>query len=197
MLYAFKINIMKAKYYPLIIVIIIFNYSFSQQNTYLKKNANAIPVNYSDIKQISINSEKERTILYSFGIWCAPCKEHLKNALSLAEYYNIDLYILLIEKEDDPIIKKTIDYLKNVEPTIKILILKDDYGKKRSVKYKRFLKEITPDEFDHLYGMSKYIVFNNDAEIIMVTTWKDNVGNDWKDDSNMLKHKVIPLLKEK
>ncbi len=43
--------------------------------------------------------------------------------------------------------------------------------------------------------MSKYIVYNNDGKVIMVTTWKDREGDDWRDDSSTINKRVIPLLK--
>ena len=49
--------------------------------------------------------------------------------------------------------------------------------------------------------MSKYLVFNKTGEIEMITTWKDNRKNNWKYnwkyDSNMIKNKIIPLIKLK
>jgi hypothetical protein len=45
--------------------------------------------------------------------------------------------------------------------------------------------------------MSKYLVFNKTGEIEMITTWKDNRKYNWKDDSNMIKNKIIPLIKLK
>ena len=95
------------------------------------------------------------------------------------------------------LIQKTIDYLVNIDPEIRILLIKDKYGKKRNRKYTKFLDEVTPEKFKNINGMSKYLVFNKTGEIEMITTWKDNRKNNWKDDSNMIKNKIIPLLKLK
>lgn len=182
-----------------VLLLFFFSYSFSQKKEfqYLEKGTSGIiKVNVEDVRILSVETDKKNTILYSFGIWCAPCREHLKNALNITKEYSVNLYILLIEAENDPIVKKTVDYLIGFAPNVNILILKDEYGNRRNRKYKRFLKEITPDEFENLNGMSKYIVLDKQGEIIMITTWKDNVGNDWKDDSKMLREKVLPLLKK-
>lgn len=56
------------------------------------------------------------------------------------------------------------------------------------------MKEVTPEKFENINGMSKYIIFNKMGEVVMVTTWKDNINNDWKDDSNMIKEKIIPII---
>lgn len=173
--------------------------TFSQENCILIKNSlnNINIVDSDDLRCIAKQSKNENTIIYTFGIWCSPCRLHLKNAIALKDKYDINLLILLIEPETDKIIQKTLDYLHNIDPKIKIVLLKDKYGKKRNKKYKRFLKEITPENFENLNGMSKYLVFDKKGEVIMITTWKDNRKYNWKDDSNMIKDKIIPLLKYK
>lgn len=152
-------------------------------------------VNKNDIICLSKNTLKNHTLIYTFGIWCAPCRLHLPNALKLSKNYNIELYVLLIDKESDKTIVNSINYLKNIDPEIKIIILKDDYGNKKNIKYKRFLNEITPNKFENINDMSKYIIIDKNGNIIMITNWKDNKENNWKDDSLMIKNKIIPLLK--
>lgn len=172
---------------------------FSQNNCNLKLNEiGSIPiVTSNDLKCIAKESINKNTIIYTFGIWCLPCKLHLQNAINLKKKYDVNVVILLIEKEKDRVITSTIDYLKNVDRDINIVLLNDFYGKRRSKKYRKFLKEITPERFENLDGMSKYIVLNKAGEIIMVTTWKDNRKYDWEDDSKMIEEKIIPLIKEK
>ena len=136
-------------------------------------------------------SKNKNTIVYTFGIWCSPCRLHLKNAIDLRKKYDVNLLVLLIETETDVLIQKTIDYLVNIDPEIRILLIKDKYGKKRNRKYTKFLDEVTPEKFKNINGMSKYLVFNKTGEIEMITTWKDNRKNNWKDDSNMIKNKIF------
>jgi thiol-disulfide isomerase/thioredoxin len=179
--------------------ILFINNSFSQDNCSLLRNKldNIKIVDVNDLQCISRQSKNENTIVYTFGIWCAPCRLHLKNAINLKYQYDVNLLILLIEPETDRIIQSTIDYIHKIDSKIEIVLLKDKYGKKRGKKYKNFLKEITPKKFENLNGMSKYLVFNKKGEIEMITTWKDNRNNDWKDDSNMIKDKIVPLLRHK
>jgi len=120
----------------------------------------------------------------------------LPNAIKLSKEYKMNFYVLLIEKEENEIVKSTINYLKKIKPDIKILILKDDYGKRRNKKYKEFLSEITPSKFENINGMSKYIIIDKKGEVIMVTNWKDNRDNDWKDDTKMIEKTIIPILKK-
>ena len=157
------------------------------------KDASA--VNKDDVICLSKNSNKEKSLFYTFGIWCSPCRAHLPNAIKLAKDYNLDFYVLLIEKENSEKTKNAIDYLKNIEKTIKVLILKDiTYGTKAGSKYKKFLKEITPANFENIDDMSKYILVNKQGKIVMVTNWKDNRENNWKDDSEMIKKRILPVL---
>lgn len=182
------------------LLFILFTYNtFSQENCSILKNKldNINIVDADDLRCLSKQSKNKNTIVYTFGIWCSPCRLHLKNAINLKYKYDVNLLVLLVESETDRIVQNTIDYIHKIDPKIKIVLLKDEYGKKRNQKYKKFLKEITPKKFENLNGMSKYLVFNKKGGIEMVTTWKDNKKYDWKDDSNMIKDKIVPLLKLK
>lgn len=187
----------------LIIFSIIYLFSF---NSYSQKNEcnldndnnNKIyAIDFDDMICLSKKSSSANTIFYTFGIWCAPCIKHLDNTIAINENYDVDLYILLTENENDTIIKKTVEYLKKRSANLNILTIKDSYGKRKSKKYKKFLKEITPNRFKNINGMSKYILLNNAGEIKMITTWKDNIENNWDDDSKMLEKKIIPFLRKK
>lgn len=161
----------------------------------LHKNTGIYAVNSSDIDCLAKNNKKEFLIIYTFGIWCAPCIQHLPNALNLEDNYNANVYVLLIDEENDKnLIERTVTYLESQKEDVDILILKDSYGKNKNKKYKKFLKEITPEKFENINDMSKYIVFDKAGEVLMVTTWKDNRNYDWKDDSNMIKEKIIPII---
>ncbi len=173
---------------------------FSQQrNCDMEKNEslNIRMVNTNDIKCIA-KQNQTKTILYTFGIWCEPCVLHLPNAYEIANTHEVALYILMIDEGDSPHLIRGINFLRERYPGIKILVLSDtDYPYRRTRKYKKFLKEITPKTFRNSNGMSKYIVLDTSANVLMVTNWKDNKGNDWKDDSKMIQKKVLPLLKKR
>ncbi len=84
-------------------------------------------------------------------MWCSPCIEHLDNAISLKENYNVDFYVLLVDNESEKdLIKKTIEFLRKKKEDINIVILKDEYGKRRNQKYKNYLKEMTPINFKNI-----------------------------------------------
>ena len=171
--------------------------SFAQENCNLKfsKKSKIYAINTDDIKCIAKNSTKTNTLFFTFGVWCKPCRLHLPNAIQFSNDNNIDLYILLVEGEENEKTEEAIKYLKDIKNDIKIVILKDEsYGTKRSEKNKKFIIEITPKEFEIVDDYSKYILINKNEKVLIITNWKDNIGNDWRDDSKMLKTKILPLL---
>ncbi len=154
-------------------------------------------VDTADLKCLAKNSDKKNTLFFTFARWCTPCLYHLPNFLSIEKRYNVDSYVLLIDPEGDHMIKLAKDYILENDPNAKILVLKD-LDKKNRRKYKEFIKEITPGQFEMITDMSKYIVLNHAGEIQLVTTWKDNKEYpEWKDDSSTIKRIVLPLLEKK
>jgi hypothetical protein len=82
-----------------------------------------------------------------------------------------------------------------VDKSVKVAVLSDTtYGLKPKKRNKQFVKEITPTQFEAIDDFSKYILLNKEGEVIMVTTWKDNRDNDWRDDSKMVQQRIVPLL---
>lgn len=155
-------------------------------------------VDKDDILCLVKNSEKEKTLIFTFGIWCAPCIKHLPNAIKLAKDYNLDFYVLLTDKENSDKELNAIGFLNKIQETIgfeiKVINLKDENGKPNK-KYKAFLDEITPPEFENINDMSKYIIVNKFGKVLMVTNWKDNREHDWEDDSQMIEKRILPILK--
>lgn len=152
-------------------------------------------VDKNDILCLARNSSQPSTLIYTFGIWCAPCRAHIKNAIKLSENYDTELFVLLIEKEQSSFTERAIQFLREQKKDIKIIILKDSvYGKNRRSKNKKFLTEITPSQFENIDDMSKYILIDKTGKVLMVTNYKDMEGDDWKDDTGMIKRRIVPLL---
>jgi ADP-heptose:LPS heptosyltransferase len=102
-----------------------------------------------------------------------------------------------MDDEGSKMTKSAVDYILEGHPNAKIVILKDK-EKRNGRKYKDFLKEITPSQFELVTDMSKYIVLNKSGEVQLVTSWKDNKEYpEWKDDSSTIKRIVLPLLEKK
>ena len=154
-------------------------------------------VDKDDFICISKNTTKNKTLIYTFAIWCKPCIVSLPEAIKLADDYNLDLYVLLIEKESDKRVKQAVDYLKDLRKDINYLVLKDaKYGLKSRAKYKKFLLEITPKEFENIDCLSKYILIDKNGKVIMVTNWKDIYFDGIKDETKMIQKKIVPLLED-
>ncbi len=160
-------------------------------------------VDYEKVKCLAMNSQKSKTIVYTFGIWCQPCIYHLPQALALEQEYDVDVYVLIVDPENTQFITRALVFFKEFDAKYqqktKLLLLEDVEGKKsRSKKYKSFLAQITPSHFENINDMSKYIVLNKKGETVLVTNYKDSKQDvDWTDDRPMLKRLVIPLLQER
>ncbi len=178
-----------------------FGISFGQTtDCKLTKSASQkiFTVDKDDIICLAKTSKKEKTLVYTFGTWCAPCLKHLPNAIKLARENDLEFYVLLTDKENSDRELTAIGFLKQIQEKInfeiKVLNLKDENGKPNK-KYKQFLDEITPSEFENINDMSKYIILDKLGNVLMVTNWKDNRENDWEDDSKMIEKRIKPILK--
>lgn len=183
----------------ILVGIIIAQNAFSQEEKcgLKKSDFDIYKVGTEDLKCLAKNSDKKNTVFFTFARWCEPCLYHLPNFKKIEKHYNVDSYVLLMDNEGSERTKMAVDYVRNDYPDAKIVILKDR-EKKNGRKYKDFVKEITPGQFDVITDMSKYIVLNNSGEVQLVTTWKDNKEYpQWKDDTSTIKRIVLPLLEKK
>jgi hypothetical protein len=188
------------KKYFLLFSVFFCQFIFSQENKCnLEKSSYGIyRIDANDVKCLAKYSEKPHTIFFTFAIWCSPCINHLSNAKSLELYNNSDFYVVLIDKEKETVKNQlAIDYINKYYPNTKIVILKDVEKNGKRKKYKEFLKEITPKQFEVIDDMSKYIILDKSGDVKLVTTWKDGKNDpDWKDDKPMIRRLILPLLKQ-
>lgn len=155
-------------------------------------------VTADDLSCLAKNSEKPNTLFFSFGKWCTPCIYHIPTFFVIEKFYNVDLYVLLVDPESHLLTKEARDMVLEAYPNAKILVIKDMESKGKSKKYKDFLKKITPAQFENIDDMSKYIVLNKEGVVQLVTNYKDSEKDpDWKDDKPMVKRIVLPLLEKK
>lgn len=153
-------------------------------------------VNAESLSKIAKESTKKYTLFYTFGIWCKPCRLHLPTAMKLAKDYDLDFYVIIVDSWDSDNTLEAVSYLKEQDKDINIAVLSDlHYGTKTRKRNKIFVKEITPPQFEEIADYSKYILLNNSGEVLIVTNYKDNEGHDWRDDSQMVKDKIVPLIK--
>jgi len=169
---------------------------YSQSIAPVKENVNITEVTAASLKNIAANSSKKYTLFYTFGIWCEPCRLHLPTAIALAKEHDLDLYVIVVDAQTSDKAQKAFEYLKQQSKDIKIAVLSDAaYGEKTKKRNTKFVAEITPSRFENIDDFSKYILVNQEGEVMMVTNYKDNEGNDWKDDSKMVQQRIVPLLK--
>lgn len=155
-------------------------------------------VTAEDVKCLAKNSEQPNTLFFTFARWCAPCLWHLPSLVKLTEDNDVEIYVLLLDKEDSNYAYLAKEYVKERFPELKIAIIADVEGRGRNKKYKKFLDEITPKEFENIDDMSKYIVLNNEGKVLLVTNYKDSEQDpDWKDGKPLIRRKILPLLQKK
>ncbi|GAB0157263.1 hypothetical protein CHRYSEOSP005_25350 [Chryseobacterium sp. Alg-005] len=174
---------------------------FSQQNDCgLKKSEhiNVPAIDKNDLLCMAKNSGKPTTVFYTLASWCVPCIQHLPDALKLEKDFNTDVYVVLVEGEDDPRVQSAINRVKDRSENAKIVVLKNSvYQGGVKKRNKTFVTQITPPQFEAIPDFSKFIVVNHQGEVVMVTNWKDYKKLDKKNKENvqqMLSHTVIPLL---
>lgn len=154
-----------------------------------------VVVDATSIIEIAKNSDKKNTLFFTFGIWCEPCRLHLPGAIKLAKEHDLDFYVLLVDGMNTERVAMAYDYLKKLDASVKVAVLNDAvYGDKLKKRNKKFVTEITPPQFENIDDFSKYILLDKKGEVILVTTWKDNRDNDWRDDTKMQMQKIVPLL---
>ena len=150
-----------------------------------------------DILCLAETSKKEKTMVFTFGTWCKPCRYHLPDAIMLAKEYDLEFFVLLTDEENSQREVSAITYLQNIMKThqynFDVFILKDENGIPKK-KYRKFLRQLTPSKFEYTEGMSKYIVIDKNGEVLMVTNWKDRQDKHWKDDSLLIQNRLIPVL---
>ena len=152
----------------------------------------------NDVKCLAKNSDQPNTLFFTFASWCKPCIYHIPTFFVIEKFYNVDLYVLLVDPENDKLIEKGRDMVLDAYPDANILVIKDLEGKGKSKKYKDFLKKITPSQFENIDDMSKYIVLNKKGEVELITNYKNSKNDpNWKDDKPMVKRIVLPLLEKK
>ena len=90
------------------VILIIFLFqipSFSQEtnncNLRKSKNNEINAIDAKDFECLAKNTEKDKLVVYTFGIWCSPCIAHLDNAISIKENYNVEFYVLLVDNESE------------------------------------------------------------------------------------------------
>ncbi|HLW14938.1 MAG TPA: hypothetical protein VKX30_05530 [Flavobacteriaceae bacterium] len=171
----------------------------------LEKNelGNAYLVDAEDIRCLAKNSDKEISMFYTFAESCKPCLKHIPDLIPFVIENDLDLYIVLIDRENNFRVEWAEIILKRFEQEIrehyqedfsfKLYVLKDEEGRPRK-KYNKFLTEITPPQFEVIGDLGKHIVMNKSGEVLLVTSYKDNPENVEDKNSYILNEVIRPVL---
>ena len=195
-------------------------FSFFEINAQTEK-CNLEKSNYSELHTVDVeqticlaqNSDKDITVFYTFADWCSPCKKTFPEAIKLSEEYNVDFYVLLVDKEgDDFYNNRAISTINSYNKQLKAVIISDSLysaknlkyvNKKRLIeiratrhreKYDNYVTQITPPEFENSADMSKFIVINKKGEVLLVTNYNDYKNAEGKDDDSVCFQKVIKAI---
>jgi thiol-disulfide isomerase/thioredoxin len=175
-------------------------------------------VNVEDVICLAQNSDKDITIFFTYANWCAPCRKKVPEAIKLAKEYDADFYLLFIDRERDSFrlgwALQISDSVNNNQ--LKMAIISDDLYDEKAIarmerrdrrafqidtgrlagnKYRNFLTQITPPEFENINDMGKFIVLNKNGDVLLVTNYKDNAGS-VKGDYSVLFEKITRILVE-
>jgi thiol-disulfide isomerase/thioredoxin len=177
--------------------------------------SNLYTVVTEDIRCIAQNSDKDITLFYTFAGYCIPCQKQLPKAIQFSKEHNLDLYILLMDRENDlPSVNESLKAIKKAkEEELSIVIISDSLysperrykkqkfqliaitGKNAREKYRNFITEITPPQFENIDDMSKHIVLNKQGEVIFVSNYKDSEGD--KSGSKKIEKLLTAIEKER
>lgn len=144
------------------------------QNPLGTKNLEIYEVNQKDLEYLLSNSKKEFKMVYTFGYWCSPCVSHLPTLLDYINGRdNIDLFILVSEKNDSKNLYYTKEYFKNKSKFIgPVFNVSDSYSQNKRKKYRIFTSLLVPDHTE--YGYSLHILYNQHNDVIYASTYNED-----------------------
>ena len=155
---------------------------------------NVKKVDKNDLICIAQNSSKPYTVFYTLTSWCSPCRMHFPDAVELERTGKVNLFVVLVESEDDKNIVKAIDFIKSVYPDVQFGVLKDDlYGTATKKRNKKLATEITPANNELIDDYGKFILVDKSGNVMYVTNYKD-YNKEWKNSKKMIENKILPLL---
>lgn len=122
--------------------------------------------------------------------------------MKLQTNYDVDFYLLLVDKEDSHYAYLAKEYIIERFNKAKIFIIKDVEGRGRSKKYNKFLEDIHPLKSEIINDMGKFIVLNKEGQVLKITSYKDFKKDEHTKEKlfgvqPMFEREIAPLLKRK
>ena len=186
------------KWISLLTLIISLNcFAQDADDCHIKKSEfiNVLKVDKDELICIAQNSDKPYTVFYTLTSWCSPCRMHFPDAVELEKSGKVNLFVVLVESEQDRKIGSAINFIQSVSPEAKFGVLNDEiYGQKTGKRNKKFAIEITPETNEMIDDYGKFILVDKAGQVLYVTNWKD-YNKEWKDAKTMLQNKILPLIK--
>ncbi|WP_128414355.1 hypothetical protein [Chryseobacterium sp. Leaf394] len=157
--------------------------------------SDALKFDRNDMICLAKNSDKPYTIFYTLASWCAPCRLHFPDAVELEKTGKVNLFVVLVESEEDKRLVNAINFIKSISENVKFGVLKDEiYGTRTGKRNKTLAIEITPQHNEMINDYGKFILIDRTGTILYVTNWKD-YNKDWQNSKKMLENKILPLIK--
>ncbi|WP_452230646.1 TlpA family protein disulfide reductase [Lacinutrix sp. MEBiC02404] len=139
----------------------------------IPKETEVYSINSDTILELIKSSDKEYHIIYSFTTWCGPCREYLPMLLDYVETNNIELYIIIIEKDASEKLYNSKVFFDKMESFKKPLYcITSGKSKNPKKKYYEFVESIKPNHNE--YGLSLNILFNNKGEVLYASTYNES-----------------------
>lgn len=137
------------------------------------KDVGVYSIDSETILKLIKSSKKEYHVIYSFTTWCGPCREYLPTLLNYVEKNNIELYILIIEKDNSKKLynsKEFFDKMKNFSKPI--YCITSGKSKNPKKKYFEFVESIVPNHKE--FGLSLNVLINNKGEVLYASTYNES-----------------------
>ena len=137
------------------------------------KDLGVYSIDSETILKLIKSSKKEYHVIYSFTTWCGPCREYLPTLLNYVEKNNIELYILIIEKDNSKKLytsKEFFDKMKNFNKPI--YCITSGKSKNPKKKYFEFVESIVPNHKE--FGLSLNVLINNKGEVLYASTYNES-----------------------
>jgi thiol-disulfide isomerase/thioredoxin len=137
------------------------------------KDVGVYSIDSETILKLIKSSKKEFHVIYSFTTWCGPCREYLPMLLNYVENNNIELYILIIEKDNSKKLYNSKVFFDKMENFNKpIFCITSGKSKNPKKKYFEFVESIVPNHKE--FGLSLNVLINNKGEVLYASTYNES-----------------------
>ncbi len=133
--------------------------------------------NDRDFNYLAHKEGKKLKLVYTFALWCVPCKKMFPKILQVANKYRNDLQFYLVTMENN---EKELNRLRLFYTNEKLFArpafnisnnVSGKYYKNLRKKYSAFVQAIVPEHKE--YGLSLAILYNTENKVIYASTYNE------------------------